>query len=106
MTIGKRIHDFRVERHMTLEQLAYKIGVTKAMISKYENDVNTPPYDRVLDIAEALNVSIGDLYGWHDDDFSDMDLSPDEEELLILYSGLDNEQKKQVIAFIEFLGSK
>jgi len=37
--IGALIHEARLERGMTQEQLANKVGTTKAYISRLENDV-------------------------------------------------------------------
>src|SRR5690606_1912584 len=37
--MGAMIHDIRVERGMTQEQLAEKVGTTKSYISKIENNI-------------------------------------------------------------------
>ena len=37
--IGALIHDARIEKGMTQEQLAEKVGTTKSYISKIENNI-------------------------------------------------------------------
>ena len=36
LTIPERLKDLRVERHLTLEQLAQQTGLSKAALGKYE----------------------------------------------------------------------
>ena len=51
----------RKEKNMTQEELANKIGVRRAVISKYENGVISPTLAQLEIIASALDVSITDL---------------------------------------------
>ena len=38
LTIGERLKDLRVERKLTLEQLAAEVGISKSALGKYESD--------------------------------------------------------------------
>ena len=38
LTIGERLKDLRVERKLTLEQLAAEVGTTKSALGKDESD--------------------------------------------------------------------
>ena len=38
LTIGERLKDLRVERKLTLEQLASEVGISKSALGKYESD--------------------------------------------------------------------
>ena len=38
LTIGERLKDLRVERKLTLEQLAAEVGISKSALGKYEAD--------------------------------------------------------------------
>ena len=50
---------------MSQDTLAQKTGYKgKSMISKIENGTSFPPYNRVLQIARALEVMPEELYGW------------------------------------------
>jgi len=58
MTIGERIHHLRKREHLTMEELAEKIGVQKSAIHKYESGiVDNIPLKRLRLLAEALNTT-------------------------------------------------
>lgn len=59
--IGNSIYDHRILKGMTAKQLADKLGVTPATISRYERGVRTPSYSMLLKLSEVLNVDILDL---------------------------------------------
>lgn len=62
-TIGERIIYLREINEMKQKDLAEAIGVTKATMSKYENNINIPNADILAAIAEALNTSTDYLVG-------------------------------------------
>lgn len=65
MTLAQRIHEARISKGLTLEQLGKMIGLGKSAINKYEKGIvtNIPP-DRIEAIAAALDVTPGYLMGW------------------------------------------
>lgn len=38
LTIQEKLKDLRIERHLTLEQLAAETGISKSALGKYESD--------------------------------------------------------------------
>ena len=62
-TIGERISYLREVYEMKQKDLAETIGVTKATMSKYENNINIPNADMLSAIADALNTSTDYLVG-------------------------------------------
>ena len=54
---GKKIKYYRLKKGLTSEELANKIGCTKAAISLYENDERDPGNEMLKKIADALDVS-------------------------------------------------
>lgn len=48
---------------MTLDELAQKTHVTKGYLSKVENSKKAPPVSTLLNIADALDLSISALFG-------------------------------------------
>lgn len=61
--IGALIHDARLERGLTQEQLAEKVGTTKSYISRIENDLKEVRISTLQKIVELglggqLNLSI------------------------------------------------
>jgi len=63
---GSRLKQLRLAKHMSQEQLAKRLTVTKSMISAYENAVRMPSYDVLVKIASFFNVSIDYLLGFVD----------------------------------------
>jgi repressor LexA len=55
-TIGEKIKKIRLQRGLTIEQLAEKVGVSPSTISKYEKGKLGIDIDRLLEIAKALEV--------------------------------------------------
>lgn len=60
---GQLLHDMRKNRRMTQKQLADKLGVTEATVSRYESNTATPPLDTLRSIAAIMNVSLDELLG-------------------------------------------
>lgn len=54
---GKKIKYYRLKKGLTSEELANKIGCTKAAISLYESDERDPGNEMLQKIADALDVS-------------------------------------------------
>ena len=50
--IGALIHDARIEKGMTQEQLAEKVGTTKSYISKIENNIKEARISTLQKIVE------------------------------------------------------
>ena len=67
MPIGERIRLSRATLKLTLEEVAQKVGVTRATVQKYESGAisNIPP-DKLKALADALDVTPGYLMGWED----------------------------------------
>lgn len=53
---------YRKSRKLTLEQLGNKIGKAKATVSKYEKGEIIPDILTVLEICNALNISVSQLF--------------------------------------------
>ena len=64
LTIGERLKDLRVERKLTLEQLAAEVGISKSALGKYEadNGKDISPYSILL-LADYYGVSCDYLMG-------------------------------------------
>lgn len=72
MTIGERIKYYRQLRKMTQSELARRLNVQDATVSKYElGTVTNIPWERLEQIAAALDIPTGLLIGF--DEISDQD---------------------------------
>lgn len=66
--IGQRIHDLRIARKMTLEQVGDICGVGKSTVYKWETgDIENMRRDKIALLAKALGVDPVFLMGWADE---------------------------------------
>ncbi|WAC92251.1 helix-turn-helix domain-containing protein [Mycobacterium sp. Aquia_213] len=61
--VGERIRTLRTERGLTQEALALRSGVTRNVLIDVELGRRGLLYERLFDIAEALQVPAGQLLG-------------------------------------------
>lgn len=65
--IGDRIKTARLNRGMTLEDVAHAAGITRQTVQKYEAGIITNvPSDKIEAIAKALRVAPAYLMGWEE----------------------------------------
>ena len=77
MSVGLRIKLAREQKNLTLEEVAERCETTKQTIFKYENEIVTNiPYDKIVLLSKALDVSPSYLFGWEE-----KEISPSEPEL-------------------------
>ena len=61
--IGDKIKELRQGRNLTQSILAQRLGVTKSVVSGYENSTTYPSFDILLGIADIFNVTTDYLLG-------------------------------------------
>ena len=66
MLTGQKIAELRTKAGLTQEQLADKLYVTRAMVSKWERDICQPDYGMVEKIAGILSVSPDEIISMSD----------------------------------------
>ena len=78
---GLRLKNIRIEKDLTQEELAQKIGTSKSVISGYETGRNDPGQTVILNLSKSLGVSVNYLMGIEE---SSQDTSDLDEDLLVL----------------------
>jgi transcriptional regulator with XRE-family HTH domain len=63
MTLGQKIRYHRRKNHLTQEELAEKVGMSKIAICLYEQDKREPRFFTAICLADALGVSLDYLAG-------------------------------------------
>ena len=58
MSIGQNIKNIREEHKLTQEQVAEAVGVSFQAVSSWERDEYRPDTDKLIKLAEVLDVSI------------------------------------------------
>lgn len=66
MLTGQKIAELRTNMGLSQEQLAEKLYVTRAMVSKWERGICLPDYNMILKIAEILSVSPDEIMSRND----------------------------------------
>lgn len=100
MTIGQRISEARVRKDLTLDEVAKRCNTTKQTIFKYENGIITNiPYDKIVLLSYALDVSPSYLFGWDEKENSpsEVQLTGVDKELWELLKLIPEEQKKLIL---------
>ena len=62
--LGENIKRIRRRQHITQENLAELVDRSKNHISKIEQGLTNPPLDLLIEIANALNVSMNELFNF------------------------------------------
>lgn len=62
MKLGANIRALRLQKGLTQEQVAARLGVTYQAVSKWENETNTPDIALLPQIAELFGVTIDALF--------------------------------------------
>ena len=66
MTVGDRLKMLRLEKRLTLQEVASKIGLAKSSYASYEGGQRNPPIDKLIALAELHHVSTDYLLGLTD----------------------------------------
>lgn len=62
INLGKRIKTLREAAHLTQEKLAEKSGISLDYLGKIEVNINKPGLKTLIKLAEALEISVKDLF--------------------------------------------
>lgn len=66
--VSQKIRDLRMSKGITQVQLAEMLGVSKSVVSSYENSVHQPPYNILVRLANIFGVSCDYLLGVNQQD--------------------------------------
>ena len=68
MNMGDKIHQLRLEKGLTLEELGNKVGVGKSTVRKWENGIiANMKRDKIILISKALDTTPAYLMGWNEE---------------------------------------
>lgn len=60
---GDNLRNLRKGRNLTQKELGAKVGLSKAVVSKYENGLGFPTFDTLVLIAQFFGVTTDYLLG-------------------------------------------
>ena len=97
MSVGLRIKIAREQRNMTLDEVAKRCETTKQTIYKYENEIVTNiPYDKIVLLSKALDVTPSYLFGWDEKESSpsELQLTEGEQMMIDIFRLIPEEQQR------------
>jgi transcriptional regulator with XRE-family HTH domain len=103
MSVGKRIALAREQKNMTLEEVAKLCETTKQTIFKYENEIVTNiPYDKIVLLSKALEVSPSYLFGWEEKKSSpsEPELTEGEQLMLQLFRQIPKDRQAEALELL------
>lgn len=87
------IKKLRKEKHMTQEELANRVGVSKAMISAYETEIRYPSYDVLIKLASVFGVTTDYLLGL-------------DRRRMVDITGLNDDEAEVIVSMVAVLRNK
>ena len=61
MNLDQRLIELRKAKHLSQEEVAEKLNVTRQTISKWETNQSSPEFDKILPLCELFEISTDEL---------------------------------------------
>lgn len=103
MKFSSTLKELREQNHVTQNQLASHLKLTRSTIAGYETKGKQPDYERLLQIADYFHVSVD--YLLTGSETNGISVPPDSSEyrLLCAYLNLSSDSRQQLFEYTEFL---
>lgn len=98
---GLNLKLYRISRNLTLESLGEKIHKTKATISKYEKGEIIPDILTILEICNALNISLSQLIPQNNNTQNLISINPFKTNVIYMYYYTEDRLITSVLEIIE-----
>lgn len=98
--IGGRIRHFRRSKGLSVDSLAQQVGVARQQIVRMEAGLTGAPLPRLKQIADALAISVGDLF-----DGLDTSEASGADRMVLSFRdrGLSDEEIRKIMDYIQLL---
>lgn len=63
MGFNDNLNKYRKEKGLSQEELAYRLGVSRQSVSKWESGQSIPELERIIEIANLFSISLDELVG-------------------------------------------
>lgn len=98
---ANRLYEYRKKNHLSQEELAEKIGVSRQAISKWERAEASPDTDNLLLLADVYNVSLDELLrGCSDKAENDSKSSENTDDCACNDAGSKENKEKPKVSFV------
>ena len=78
LEIANRLVQLRKEHHLSQEELAEKIGISRQAVSKWERAESSPDTDNLIRLSKLYHISIDELLRTSDEEEPIISLCPQE----------------------------
>lgn len=104
-SFGQRLVQIRKSKGLTQVELGQRIGASQRIIHHYENKAEYPPTQKLIELAQALDMSIDELLGIKDNgnDEAYQNIKPKLAKRLRQASKLSSHDLKALSTFIDAL---
>ena len=65
MELGEKILNYRKQNNYTQEELAFKLGLTRQTISKWELNETSPDLKQAIKLVQVFNISLDELINYN-----------------------------------------
>ncbi|MCH5348663.1 MAG: helix-turn-helix transcriptional regulator [Oscillospiraceae bacterium] len=94
---GVLLRQLRKNKKMTQQQLADKLGMNKSNISRYEQNIQVPSHEVMVELAAIFNVSLDYLTGLSNKNAVSLNgLTESQTEIILGLSNMFREKKPMV----------
>lgn len=107
MDIRNLLRSKRLEKNFTMRELADKIGVSEATISRWESgDIENMRRDKISALAKTLDISPSAIMGWEDDHSEKTTPTIVAASSLVDVSDLDDNELNELQLYIDLIRQK
>ena len=100
MSFGSRLRQRREQLGMTQQQLADALGITRAAIGNYEQEVSSPKADILYDVFDVLKCDANFLF---QDEMSELSAQPVTHPLLQLYDSMNPQGQQMLLEYARYI---
>lgn len=70
MDLGQRLKQFRTEKHLSQETVAFELNVSRQAVAKWENNTSKPSTANLMAICDLYGISLDELISNKSDELS------------------------------------
>lgn len=70
MDLGQRLKQFRTEKHLSQETVAFELNVSRQAVAKWENNASKPSTANLMAICDLYGISLDELISNKSDELS------------------------------------
>ncbi len=101
--LGNEIRRIRLSLGISQEELAFKAGISAAHLGQIERALKNPTVETVSNIADALGVTLSELFSFYSDKSDTSKTSPLTNKITAYLSSMDEDQQRDVLKILKII---